>query len=818
MRTEDVLAAIATGLWRWDNTAGIVTLDAEAARLLGLPAEPTSLSEAAARSRFHPVDWNEINGTVNLAVAEDTLAEARLRIVDESGRVLRTVRSRSKPLISAHSFVLVGTLQEVAEPQPGDAVHTPITGDWRRSREAFLLDAGRALAEARSTEEVLRVAASLSMPGFEPDGLAVFGITGDWLTVIGHHGHNPAENGLMAEFPMSTEEQYPAAEVARTGRAIYLPTPATYEERYPRYWPAVAPLKRQSWAFVPLVDSGVTIGAWMAAFAYPVSFSPDERSVLTTVARMLAQALARAGIADNERELSLGLQRSMLPMLGPRVPGMTVAARYVPTGGGLQVGGDWYDVIPLPGSTAQEDGKGGGRVALVIGDVQGHDVRAAGMMGQLRIALRAYAAEGHPPDAVLSRASRFLYGLTDTYDQNNDSDEPPTPRFATCLYIEVDPATGTLDVARAGHPDPTVRTTDGTVLMRPAEGGLPLGIHPDTDYPTTRLVLQPGETLMMCTDGLIETGGHDLDTGWERIRATLEQHTGDNLEILADALVQAAHGPPEHHHTGPFSDRREDDIAVLLMSRAGEPVRAGITRHISLAIAQAQPERVSAARRQLRELLHDWADSEQVDSAALMVSEMATNVLIHTDGDATLTADITGESGSRRLRVEVSDDSDELPHKRRPGEMASSGRGLLLMEMLADMWGVDPRGSGKSIWFELYESRGESKDGSAGATGAGGPGGPGGPGDDTEGLSSDLLSDFLAELAPDEPLGRDEPLGTDGPQGDGSPVKGSPGDGSPGDSPPGSESGPAHASRPASGAESGAGPGPAPGSGAGSGG
>ncbi|WP_328318619.1 ATP-binding SpoIIE family protein phosphatase [Streptomyces sp. NBC_00388] len=754
MRTEDVLAAIATGLWRWDNTAGLVTLDAEAARLLGLPAEAGTISEVTARSRFHPVDWNEINGTVNLAVAEDTLAEARLRIVDETGQVLRTVRSRSKPLISPDGYVLVGTLQEVAEPQPGDAAHTPITGDWRRSREAFLLDAGRALAEARSTEEVLRVAASLSMPGFEPDGLAVFGITGDWLTIIGHHGHRPGQDGLIAEFPMSTEENYPAAEVARTGKAIYLPTPASYRDRYPRFWPAVEPLDRQSWAFVPLVDSGVTIGAWMAAFAYPVSFSPDERAVLTTVARMLAQALARAGVADNERELSLGLQRSMLPMLGPRIPGMTVAARYVPTGGGLKVGGDWYDVIALPGSTVHEDGKGGGRVALVIGDVQGHDVRAAGMMGQLRIALRAYAAEGHPPDAVLSRASRFLYGITDTYDQG-DSDEPPTPRFATCLYIEVDPATGALDVARAGHPDPTVRTADGTVLVRPVEGGLPLGIHPDTDYPTTRLVLQPGETLMMCTDGLIETGGHDLDTGWERIRGTLEQHAGENLEILADALVQAAHGPPEHHHTGPFSDRREDDIAVLLMSRAGEAARAGTTRHISLTIEQAQPERISAARSQLRELLHDWADAEQVDSAALMVSEMATNVLIHTDGDAVMTADVTGDAGTRRLRVEVSDDSDELPHKRRPGEMASSGRGLLLMEMLADMWGVDPRGSGKSIWFELYESRGGSGDG---------PAGPGEADSGTGDPSSDLLSDFLADLAPDEPLAMDEAPETRAPE------------------------------------------------------
>lgn len=351
MRTEDVLAAIATGLWRWDNASGIVSLDAEAARLLGLPAESVRLTEAAVRSRFHPVDWNEIDGVVNLAVAEGTLAEARLRIMDEHGRVIRTVRSRSKPLIEGNDYQLVGTLQEVAEQQPGTAAHTPITGDWRRSREAFLLDAGRALAEARSTAEVLRVAASLSMPGFSPDGLAVFGVAGDRLTVIGHHGHSQGDEGPFSSMALDTD--YPAAEVVRTGRAIYLPTPDEYLRRYPTTWPLAQRFGRRSWAFVPLVVAGRTMGAWMAAFKHPVAFTPDERSVLTTVARMLAQALARAGVAESERELSLGLQRTMMPVLGPGIPGIQVAARYVPTGGGLQVGGDWYDMIRLPGGTTR---------------------------------------------------------------------------------------------------------------------------------------------------------------------------------------------------------------------------------------------------------------------------------------------------------------------------------------------------------------------------------------------------------------------------------------------------------------------------------
>ncbi|MEU5434142.1 SpoIIE family protein phosphatase [Streptomyces sp. NPDC020719] len=746
MRTEDVLAAIATGLWRWDNASGTVTVDAEAARLLGLPAERAVLTEAAVRSRFHPVDWNEVDQIVALALAEGTLAEARMRIMDENGRVLRTVRSRSKPLPKdtddGVSYVLVGTLQEVAEPQPGTtAAHPSITGDWRRSREAFLLDAGRALAEARSTAEVLRVAASLSMPGFSPDGLAVFGVAGDRLSIIGHHGHNPGDDGPFADMQLDTD--YPATDVVRTGRAIYLPTPEEYRRRYPATWPLAQRFDRQSWAFLPLIVAGRTMGAWMAAFKHPVAFTPDERSVLTTVARMLAQALARAGEAESERELSLGLQRSMMPTLGPEIPGMTVAARYVPTGGGLQVGGDWYDMIPLPN----------GRFALVIGDVQGHDVRAAGLMGQLRIALRAYASEGHRPDAVLSRASRFLSGITESYGESyGEADDHP--RFATCLYIEVDPTTGTLDIARAGHPDPVIRTAEGTALIRQTAGGLPLGIEADSDYPTTRLVLEPGETMMLCTDGLIETGGHDMASGWTRLRPVLEEDTGDNLEKLADSLVQAVHGPSSHHTVGPLADRREDDIAVLLLCRnsdecgCGAGTGTGVTpaRRTALTVAQAEPHRIAGARRELRELLHDWADEEQIDSAVLMVSEMVTNVLVHTDGDALLVAEATGAPGTRRLRVEVADASDDLPHKRRPGEMASSGRGLVLMEMLAERWGVDPRGEGKSIWFEIYEGEaspggpGEGGPGTSGGPADGGPGASGGPADGEPGVEPEAAS------------------------------------------------------------------------------
>ncbi|GHE04072.1 SpoIIE family protein phosphatase [Streptomyces alanosinicus] len=703
----DVLAALATGMWHWDTGARLVTVDAEAARLLGLPAEATTLTEAQTRARLHPVDWNEITGVIPLAVAEGTLAEVRIRIMDERGTILRVVRSRSKPSYDPErqAYQLIGTLQEVTEPTPGTrAARSAVTGDWRRSREAFLLDAGRALAEAASTAEVLRVAGGLSMPGFSPDGLVVFGVQGDRLRIIGQHGHQPSDLGPFSNMPLSTD--YPAAQVARTGRAVYLSSPEEYKARYPATWPLAKHFNRSSWAFLPLTVAGRTMGAWLAAFTYPVAFTPDERAVLTTVARMLAQALTRAEAAESERELTEGLQRSMLPSLGPAIPGMEVAARYIPTGGGLQVGGDWYDLIPLPS----------GRFALAMGDVQGHDVRAAGLMGQLRIALRAYASEGHRPDAVLSRASRFLHGIT--------HDEQLTDlRFATCVYVEADPVTGLLEIARAGHPDPVIRMTDGTVMRRPTAGGLPLGIDPDADYPTTRFTLEPGETLMLCTDGLIETGGHDLESGWRRLRSILEAHEWDDgaaLETLADALVQGVHGPSSHHTVGPLTDRREDDIALVLVCRPEDDLGCGTTvplrpqvRRTLLSVAQDEPDRISEARQHLRELLHDWAETEQVDSAVLLVSEMVTNVLVHTDADALLLAEVLGEAGARRLRVEVTDAGDDLPHRRRPGELASSGRGLMLIELLADAWGVDPRGEGKSIWFELYEPDGASEGGAA---------------------------------------------------------------------------------------------------------
>ncbi|HEV7626413.1 MAG TPA: SpoIIE family protein phosphatase [Streptomyces sp.] len=751
MRTDDVLRATRTGLWRWDSATGASTVDVLAAQLIGVPvrkaardadvdSRPTSvsgpgsesdagfpdpsddpdmgadtvfdretlrLSETAVRSRIHVADYVDLMATATLALTEGTLAEAQLRIVDETGSVVRVVRTRMMPLEDSETFALIGTISEV--PEASTERHLTSTEDQQLSREAFLLNTGRSLAEARSTAEVLRVAGSLAMPGFTPRTLAVFSLEGDQLALAGSHGQRPAPEHLLPFIEMSVNADHPAAEVVRTGKAIYLPDPDAYRHRYPEVWPEVERVGNRGWAFLPLMLSRQSLGAWMVAFAQPVELTADDRALLANAARMLAQAIARTSMHETELQLAAGLQRTMRPARRPAIEGIALAARYVPAGGGLEVGGDWYDVIPLPS----------GRTALVIGDVQGHDVRAAGIMAQLRIALRAYAAEGHRPDAVLARASRFLAGLGRPETASGETEPGETSqgdnRFATCLYMEADPVTGTLDIARAGHPDPALWLADGTMLIRPTAGGLPLGIEPGTEYPTTRLVLEPGETLLVCTDGLIESGGHTIDSGWRRIRHIAREqaegaHAPEDLEQFANALVRPTQGPLSGDEAGPLADRREDDIALLLL--ALDPVYAveraaaaeGVSRRTTLVVAQAEPDRIGEARHQLQGMLFDWVNEDQIDAAVLMLSEMLTNVLVHTDGDARVIAECSGTRGNRLLRVDVADTSDALPHRRTPGELASSGRGLVMMEMLAGAWGVDPRGEGKSIWFEMHEN------------------------------------------------------------------------------------------------------------------
>lgn len=338
------------------------------------------------------------------------------------------------------------------------------------------------------------------------------------------------------------DARFPMSEVVRTLRPRYITSREEFRRSFPPLWHHIQHLPVASGAYLPLIVQGRTIGALGMLYSRHGGFTGEERNLLVTLSSSIAQSLQRAMLFEQEHDLAESLQRAMLPHRIPEVPGARIAVRYRAARAGRDIGGDWYDVIPLPG----------GRVGLMIGDVQGHDTDAAAVMGQLRIVLWAYVSEGHSPATAMARASTLLHELD-------------TERFATCTYAEVDLSTGALQIVRAGHLEPMVRRGDGRCVTVDTEGGLPLGIVDEshrrggTDYPVTRTTLAPDETLLIYTDGLVERPGATLDEGLERLARAVEVGPAD-IEELADRLGEMV-----------GEQGGGDDMALLLMRRNPEP-------------------------------------------------------------------------------------------------------------------------------------------------------------------------------------------------------------------------------------------------------
>ncbi|WP_189914795.1 ATP-binding SpoIIE family protein phosphatase [Kitasatospora xanthocidica] len=676
---EPAMAANGIGSFDWDIRRDVLEGDQRACAIIGLDAADQARFDRTAASflaLLHPEDAPVVRRRVERAVAELGQCGAYYRTVGPTG-AMRAVRFRGRVLADAFGRAsrMVGFVWD-ATVELHKRVHADRMALLREERSRFIKEAARALSEAVTVRDVARVFTELPLPGLPPDGLVLASFEAGRARILGASGYRAEALAVWDRTVLPAG--HPAAEALRHRAPVFVSTREDFRDGYPEVWEPTSRTGRGSWAYLPLVASGRAIGVCVVSFDDERELDADERTLLTTLGGLVAQSLARARLHDAEHELAAGLQRVMLPRTVPSVPGVTTAVRYLAAGSGLQIGGDWYDVVPLPG----------GHVGLVIGDVQGHDVHAAGIMGQLRIALRAYAAEGHPPAAVMARASRFLADLD-------------TDHFATCTYAEVNVDYGVVYAVRAGHLDPVVRRADGTAAVVPVAGGLPLGIDPDQEYRVTRFSLDPGETVLLCTDGLVEARGMDLDEGIARLTRALArplpsaaEAARDPLEELADRIASQAAD----------SNEREDDIALLLLRWDG-PAGGLAAQQLRRRIGQADLARVAEVRAELRDALRRWGVAEFIDTAELLSSELVTNAIRHTDRDAMFTARLYREpeqdGGRARLRVEVEDESDLWPTRRTPGEQASSGRGLMLVEALADSWGVEPRGSGKRMWFEL---------------------------------------------------------------------------------------------------------------------
>ncbi|MER8184544.1 SpoIIE family protein phosphatase [Kitasatospora sp. NPDC094015] len=390
-----------------------------------------------------------------------------------------------------------------------------------------LLQLASALTEAVTVREVADCVINEILPGFGGQELALY------LARSGRM-HLVAQNGYPAGFLDSFEgipirARLPGTEVFSSGAPIFFESPDELVAAYP----GIPRDEMRAWAFLPLIASGHPVGSAILGFDHRRMFTTEERSVLTALGGLIAQALERARLYDAEFALARGLQQALLPHRLPAVPGLTTATRYLAGTQGMEIGGDWYDAVSTPLG-----------LYLVIGDVEGHNVGAAATMGQLRSAVRAFASGGAEPDEVLCRTNQLLLDLD-------------AGLLASCCLLRIDPADGHGRGARAGHLPPLLRHTDGRTELMELEGGPLLGIDSDVGFPVTDFRIPAGAILALYTDGLVEVPGAPIGDGIDRLRTMLAHNTDGSLDALAERLVADARR----------TTHRADDVALLLASR-----------------------------------------------------------------------------------------------------------------------------------------------------------------------------------------------------------------------------------------------------------
>jgi serine phosphatase RsbU (regulator of sigma subunit)/PAS domain-containing protein len=410
-----------------------------------------------------------------------------------------------------------------------------------------LLHLASALTEAAGVSEVAESLMDQMGPTLDAEGLALLVADEGRMHVVGSRGFPPDMPDYFNDLPMATRTE--GIRTMETGVPGFHPTNVELVRAFPQHHHY---REMAAFAFLPLTVSGGTFGCLMLGYDKPRPFTSEERAELTSLAGLIAQALERGRLYDANARVARGLQDGLLPRHLPRVPGLEVAARYLPATHVQEVGGDFYDLI----------GFGGGAAAAVIGDVQGHSVQAAALMGQIRTAVHSYARTGAPPEEILARTNQLLLELD-------------SPLFCSCLYAHLDVSAHRVLLASAGHPPPVLRRRDHRTDVLDLPPGLLLGVQEDARFQAVEVELPPGALLALYTDGLVERPGVDIETSIGLLAERLAVARDEPLETLADTVVERSQEIVVPHSS--------DDIALLLMrygeatgdEPAGPPARAG---------------------------------------------------------------------------------------------------------------------------------------------------------------------------------------------------------------------------------------------------
>jgi GAF domain-containing protein len=400
----------------------------------------------------------------------------------------------------------------------------PAAAPARLGAMYHVLQLSSALTEAVTTRQVCEVVSDQLLPAFGGQQMAIYEVHSEAMHLLHHTGRHEEFLDWLEGVPLRA--RLPGTETLTSGAPLFIES----QQDLTRGYPGVPMGQVSSWAYLPLIASGRPVGTCVLGFDEIHHFTEKDRGVLTALAGLIAQALERARLYDAEFAVAHGLQRALLPHRLPTVPGIRAVARYLPATSGMDIGGDWYDVI-LTDSGAR----------LVIGDVEGHSIAAAATMAQLRSAVRAFAAVGHAPGDVMAGVNRTLIDLD-------------SHLLASCCYLHLEPHGRHAYAVTAGHPPPLLRSPDGTTEALDLDVGPVLGVDHASAYPQTRVALPPGSVLALYTDGLVEEPGTDIDVGIDRLRASLAHARADSLDELADRILHEARRSPY----------RADDIALLL--------------------------------------------------------------------------------------------------------------------------------------------------------------------------------------------------------------------------------------------------------------